>query len=163
MKIRNLLFSVLAVVSLCLMCAKFSYAAPVAGAVDTASNNPFKVIANELISFSINGNVGVAGFISKDSDKFVPLLAVQIGTSRSGWFNYGLATDVSDGGDILLGLGGYAGLNMIKVVEKVVKKPISPKAGCTLGWTEMYYFSDTTDNVKGWDKGLFGAVCVVKF
>jgi hypothetical protein len=177
--------SLMAIVTLCLMCVKFSYADNITPTVVaspevtvtttvntvegpvvvTPEKNPFKIIASEIISFSINGNVGVSGYISNKTNEFRPTLSVQIGTSRHGWINYGLVTNISteDGQDNLNGLGYYGGLNMIKVVEKVIKKPISKQAGCTLGWTEMYYFTSTDVISKGWDNGLFGAVAVVKF
>lgn len=169
MKIKHLMISLMIIVGLFLFSTKMVSAEDtttvktVTGStVTVAENNPFKIVASEILSFTLAGNVGVAGYVSQESGQFQPALAVQIGQSKHKWINYGINTSLSTTQESqnLAGIGAYAGINGVKVIEKALKKPLSDKISVTIGWTEMYYFSNTDKIDKGWDSGLFASVAI---
>lgn len=125
--------------------------------------NPFRIMADEILSFAVANNIGVAGYMSSESDDMETCLAVQLGQSKHKWINYGLDFGVSEtdeNDDNLNSIGVYAGINGAKIIEKLLKKSINNRVNVTIGWTEMYYFSDTDNISEGWDGGLFAAVAI---
>ncbi len=129
-------------------------------------NNPFRIFLNEVLSFIKDNNVGVSGYYSNESDKVIPTLSAQLGTSKHQWLVYGINTPISEE-EGLRAVGAYTGLNGKKFAESSKTSTVVIDK-FVFGYNALYYFNDIKngDNIeieKGWDTGWFGLYAVVKF
>jgi hypothetical protein len=115
------------------------------GHTEEKEGNPLLGGLQEIISWTQKNSIGLSGVYD---DNLTLTASVQLAQSKHNWLHAGVSVLPSTKPEDL-GLGGYAGFNLAKIIEKIKGEELETINSLDVGYSWIYTFPDHK-------KGIFG-------